>query len=155
MPRDLSVTEIMTTPVVTLQAGTTVEEALGVLTRNGISGAPVDAPHGLLVGVLDDSDLLVAEARLHGPTAIEILGAYIPLPGEQRRFQEELRHALARTVGDLMDPEASTLGPEATVEDAATIMVDQQVSRIPVIDAGRKVLGIVTRGDIVEVMGRT
>jgi CBS domain-containing protein len=155
MPRDLSVTEIMTTPVVTLQAGTTVEEALGVLTRTGISGAPVVDADGLLVGVLDDSDLLVAEARLHGPTAIEILGAYIPLPGEQRRFQEELRHALARTVGDLMDPEASTLGPEATVEDAATIMVDQQVSRIPVIDAGRKVLGIVTRGDIVEVMGRT
>jgi CBS domain-containing protein len=155
MPRDLPVTEIMTTPVVGLQVDTSVEEALGVLTRNGISGAPVVDGDGRLVGVLDDSDLLVSEARLHGPTAIEILGAYIPLPGEQRRFEEELRHALARTVGDLMDADAPALGPSATVEDAATIMVDQQVSRIPVIDEQRHVLGIVTRGDIVEVMGRS
>jgi CBS domain-containing protein len=155
MPRDLPVTDVMTSPVVTLQATTTVEEALGVLSRNGISGAPVVGADKRLAGVLDDSDLLVAEARLHGPTAIEILGAYIPLPGEQRRFAEEVRHALARTVGDLMDAEAPALGPEATVEDAATIMVDQQVSRIPIVDGERRVIGIITRGDIVEAMGRT
>jgi CBS domain-containing protein len=148
------VTEIMTSPVVTLQAEELVEEALVALRSNGISGAPVVDSNGVLVGLLDDSDLIVSEARVHGPTAIEILGAYITVPGEQRRFEQELRHVLAQTVEELMNDDPPSVGPNATVEDVSTIMVDRRISRVPVVDAERRVIGIVTRGDIVEAMRR-
>lgn len=154
MPRERPAAEIMTSSVITLQPDQSVEEALRVLHRNGISGAPVVDGDGVLLGLVDDSDLIVSEARLHGPTAIEILGAYITLPGEQRRFANELRHALARTVGELMSDDPPTVGLDATVEDVATIIVERRVSRVPVVDADRKVAGIVTRGDIVAAMGR-
>jgi CBS domain-containing protein len=154
MPRDLPVSEIMTTDVLTVRPETTVEEALALLSERGVSGAPVVDGDGRLVGLLDDSDLLVSEARLHGPTTIEILGAYLTLPGEKRRFNEEVRHALGRTVGEIMDGKPPWVDAGGIVEDVATIMVDRQVSRVPVVDADRHVVGIVTRGDLVGAMYR-
>jgi CBS domain-containing protein len=155
MPRERPVREIMTSDVVVLQTDLSVVEALGRLVERGISGAPVVDEAGRLVGLLDDSDLLVAEARLHGPTVIELLGAYIPLPGERRRHEEELRHVLGQTVGDLMHRDPPTVPVTGTVEDAATAMIDQRVSRVPIVDEDRRVVGIVTRGDIVSMMARS
>lgn len=154
MPRQLPVTEVMTSDVVTLQPSDTVEDAVRVLARNEISGAPVVDADGRLVGLLDDSDLLVADARLHGPTMIEILGAYLPLPGERHRYEEELRHALGQTVSDVMNDEPPSVPLSARVEDVATLMVDRHISRVPVVDEDGRVLGIVTRGDLVGAMGR-
>jgi CBS domain-containing protein len=154
MPRDLPVTEIMTADVVTLHADTPIDEAVSVLTDHGISGAPVVDADGLLIGLLDDSDLILSEARVHAPTVVELFGAYLTLPGAARRYEEELRHALGQTVGEVMDDDPPWVGTDATLEDVATLIVDRRVSRVPVLDAGRRVVGIVTRGDLVRAMGR-
>lgn len=154
MPRELPVTDIMTTDVLTVTADTSVEEAVVLLSRRGISGAPVVDPAGRLVGLLDDDDLIVSEARLHAPTVVEILGAYFPLPGERHRFDEDVRHALGGTVGELMDDDPASVGLDATVEDVATLIIGRHVSRVPVVDGDHRVVGIVTRGDLVQAMGR-
>ncbi|MBA2729950.1 MAG: CBS domain-containing protein [Euzebyaceae bacterium] len=154
MPRDLAVTEVMTTPVTTLTADTTIEEAASLLVEADIGGAPVVDGSGRLIGLLDDSDLVLSEARLHAPTTIEILGAYIPLPGERRRFQDELRQALGRTVGEVMEDDPPAVQPDATVEDVATLLHDRAVSRVAVVDAERQVVGIVSRGDLVRALRR-
>lgn len=145
----------MTTDLVTVNPDTTVEEALWRLSERGITGAPVVDADGRLVGLLDDSHLLIGEARLHGPTAIELLGAWIPFPGEQRRYENEVRRALANTAGEAMEPNPVTVGLDATAEDVATLIIDRGVSRVPVVDDGGRVVGIVTRGDLVAAMGRS
>jgi len=150
----MSVTDVMTTSVLTLRPEQTIEEAVAILSEAGISGAPVVDEDGRYIGLLDDTDLILTEARLHAPTTIEILGAYLPLPGERHRFQEELRQALGQVVGDVMETKAATVGPDATVEDVATIIVDRDVSRVPVLDDDGRVIGIVTRGDLVRGMNR-
>lgn len=155
MPRETPATQIMTTDVVTLAPDTSVEDAVALLTEHRISGAPVVDSDGRLIGVLDDSDLIIAEARLHAPTVIEILGAYFTLPGERHRFDEEVRHALGATVGELMDDDPPTVGLDATVEDVATLLVDSRGSRVLVVDEARRVAGIVSRGDLVAAMGRS
>ena len=154
MPRDLPVTDIMSSPAITLQPDTTVEEAIGVLVENNIDGAPVVSSDGRLVGLLDDDDLIVSEARLHAPTTIEILGAYIPLPGDLKRFNDEVRQALGQTVDEVMDDDPPSIGEAATVEDAATLFHDRGVSRLPVVDAESRVVGVVTRGDLVKALRR-
>jgi CBS domain-containing protein len=154
MPRDLAVTEVMTTPVTTLTADTTIEEAASLLVEADIGGAPVVDGSGRLIGLLDDSDLVLSEARLHAPTTIEILGAYIPLPGGRRRFQDELRQALGKTVGEVMEDDPPSVQPDATVEDVATLLHDRAVSRVAIVDAERRVVGIVSRGDLVRALRR-
>ncbi|MDP9405380.1 MAG: CBS domain-containing protein [Actinomycetota bacterium] len=154
MPRQLPVTAVMSSPVTTLTPDTTVEEAVKTLVDAGISGAPVVDGDGRLVGLLDDTDLLVSEARLHAPTTIELLGAYLPLPGERKRFEEELRQALGGLVEQVMEHDPPAVVPDATVEDVATLLHDRGVSRVPVVDGRRAVVGIVTRGDLVKALRR-
>ena len=150
MSRDLPVTAIMTTDVVTVRPEMPLEDAAALLAERGVSGAPVVDASGRLQGMLDDTDLLTSTARLHAPTTIELLGAYIPLPGEYRRYTEELRHALAQTVADVMEEDLPSVGVSATCEDAATLMIERGVSRVAVVDSGGGLAGIVTRGDLVR-----
>lgn len=142
----------MTTPVTVVRPEMPLEEAVGVLAERGVSGAPVVDSDRELVGLLDDTDLITSTSRLHAPTTIELLGGYITLPGERRRYAEELQHALARTVGELMDTDVPTVGQDATVEDVASAIVDHGVSRVPVVDDDGRLIGIVTRGDLVASM---
>ena len=152
MPRQRPVTEIMSATPITVAPDTSVEDAARLLARHSIGGAPVVDEDGRLVGLLDDTDLIVSEARLHAPTTIELLGAYLTLPGESHRYAEELRHALAAEVADVMDPDPPVVSTDATVEDVATLIIDREVSRIPVVDADRRVVGLVSRGDIVRAL---
>ena len=140
--------------VVVLAEADSVEDAVATLSANDVSGAPVVDDDGRLTGLLDDDDLLLSSSRVHAPSAIEILGAYIPLPGTLQRFEDELRHALGQTVADLMDADPPTLRPHDTAEDAATLMLSHDVSRVPVIDDDRRVVGLVSRHDLVVAMGR-
>lgn len=154
MARDIPITQVMSRDVLTARTGDAVEDVVRLLAERDINGLPVVDDDGRLVGLLDDRDLLVADARVHIPTVVEILGAYVSIPGERRRFEEELRHALGRTVGELMNTKPPFVGEDATVEDVATLIVDRNVSRVPVVDSDQQVVGIVTRGDLIAAMGR-
>jgi len=150
MNRDLPVSSIMTTEVVSLPVDQPIKDAMQVLVDKGIDGAPVVDDGGKVVGMLSTGDLIVQDARLHGPTAISILGAYIELPGSRHRFEEDFEKAASATVGDSMDDEPVTISADETVETAATLMHDEDVSRIPVIDGAGLLVGIVARGDILR-----
>jgi CBS domain-containing protein len=104
---------------------------------------------GKVVGMLSTGDLIVQESQLHAPTVIEILGGQFQLPGSRKKFEHELSQAVAVDVEDAMTPDPVTCGPDDTVEAVATLMHDNDVSRVPVVEDGRLV-GIVARGDILK-----
>jgi CBS domain-containing protein len=149
VPRTTLVRQVMTTDVLVFHPGDTVEAAAAALSQRGLGGAPVVDDDGRLVGLLLDDDLIVQDARIHIPTVISVLGAYIEWPSSHRHTEEDLRKAVAATVGDLMDPDPTTCAPDDTLETVATVMHEQNVSRLPVVEDGR-VVGIVSRGDLVR-----
>ena len=139
----------MTTEVLTFRPDDNVGDAMASLVERGIDAAPVVDEAGAVVGLLSTGDLIVQETNLHVPTVISLLGATLELPSSKRHFEEDLRRALGSTVGDVMSGEPVTISSTATVEDAATAMHDEKVSRLPVVDGGRLV-GIVSRTDILR-----
>jgi CBS domain-containing protein len=149
MLRELPVSEIMTTEVLTFAPGDDVRDAMRSLLRRDVDGAPVIVD-GAVVGMLSTGDLIVEEARVHLPTVITLLGAYLELPSSKKRFDADMEKALGSTVGEVMTTGATTVAPEATVEEAATIMHEHDVDRIVVVDGSGVLLGIVARGDIVR-----
>jgi CBS domain-containing protein len=149
MPRNTLVRDVMTTDVVAFHPDDSVEDAVSTMAARGIGGAPVVDADGRLVGMLADDDLIVQDTRLHVPTVISVLGAYLELPSQVSRFEDELRKAVASSVGDLMTREPPTCTEDETVEDAATRMHERDVSRLPVLRDGHLV-GIVSRGDILR-----
>jgi Mg/Co/Ni transporter MgtE len=144
------VTDVMTSDVVTVSPDLSLTEAADVLSEKGIGAVPVVDEGGALVGLLRDEDLLISEARLHLPTTIAILpGIEFTLPGQIKRYDEELKKAASSTVGDVMEREFKSVPPSGTIEDVATLMHEHDVTHVPVVDGG-KVVGIVARGDIVR-----
>jgi CBS domain-containing protein len=149
MPRSFLVRQVMTTDVLTFRPTDPIDEAARALSARGIGGAPVVDGDGRVVGLLEDDDLIVQETRLHLPTVISVLGAYIELPSSVAHFEAELRKAVGATVGDVMDGDPTTCRPDDTLEAVATVMHEKDISRLPVVSDGRLV-GIVSRGDLVR-----
>jgi CBS domain-containing protein len=141
----------MTTDVLTFRPEDRVEEAARRLSERRVGGAPVVDATGTVVGLLEDDDLIVQDARLHLPTVISVLGAYIELPSSQRHFEEDLRKAVGATVADVMDRDAPTCSGDDTLEEVATVLHGRNMSRLPVVRDG-KLVGIISRGDIVRAL---
>jgi len=153
MSRSTPVSNVMTVDVLTFRPEDNVSDAMTGLVDRGIDAAPVVDAEGAVVGIISTGDLIVQETQLHVPTVISLLGATLELPSAKRHFEEDLRRALGSTVSDVMTPDPITIGPDATVEDAATALHEHQVSRLPVVDEGRLV-GIVARTDILRAIIR-
>jgi len=154
MPREMLVREVMTADVLAFRPTDAVQDAYAQLVERDVDGAPVVDGDGRVIGVLTTDDLLVEETRLHYPTVVSLFGAYLELPSAHRRFEEELRKAVAATVADAMDDDPIVCAEDDTLEHVATLMHERHVSRLPVVRDGRLV-GIVARGDILRaVMGK-
>jgi CBS domain-containing protein len=151
MPRTTPVRQVMTTDVLAFRAEDTVESAARLLSERRLGGGPVVDAEGHVLGLLEDDDLIVQDAKLHFPTVITVLGAYIELPSSHRHFEEDLRKAVGATVADVMDVNAPTCTEDDTLEQVATVMHDRNVSRLPVVRGG-KLVGIISRGDIVRAL---
>jgi len=150
MLRELPVRDVMASDVLTFAPDDNVMDAMRTMLVRDVDGAPVLNADGEVVGLLSTADLIVEEARVHLPTVITLLGAYIELPSSKKKFDHDVEKALGSTVGEVMSDAAPTLGPDDTVEYAATIMHEQGADRLPVIDDSGALVGIVARGDIVR-----
>ncbi len=153
MTEETRVEDVMTGEVVTLRPDQSVAEAADVLADDAIGAAPV-VDNGTYVGMLNDDDLIVSEARLHLPTTFNILGAQIVMPGSQHRFEEELEKAVGATVGDVMDTDHPSVASDDPLMAVATLMHDKGVTHVPVLDDGA-VVGIVARGDLIRHLSDT
>jgi CBS domain-containing protein len=145
--RNSPVRDIMTTDVLTFGPDDGVEQAMRALLERNIDAAPVVDEKGGVVGLLSNGDLIVQESELHFPTVMTFLGGTFELG--HKHFEEELRRALGSKVSDVMSSEPLVCEDDDTIERAATIMHEHDVSRLPVVHDGRLV-GIVSRNDVLR-----
>jgi CBS domain-containing protein len=142
----------METDVPVVRREDSVETVLKALRDHELQGVPVVNEGGRCVGIITESDLVIAgeDADLHLPHYFELFGGLVfiePL----RHFEERLRKAVAATAEDMMTPDPVTIGPDASVEDAARLISRTRHDRIPVVEHGR-LLGMVTRVDVLAAL---
>lgn len=143
------VKDVMTRQVVTVTTSDTVEKCANLLMEHNISGLPVVDNSGKVVGIITEGDLIRRASRIKAPNYLEILGGLIYL-GSPKKFVNELLRAMALSAGEMMTSKLITVTPEDTVEKAATLMVEKKISRLPVVDDTKKLVGIVSRRDIMS-----
>ena len=146
------VADIMDTSVPTVLPEDSVETVLTILREHELPGVPVVTEGGRCVGIITEADLVMRgeDADLHLPHYFELFGGFVfvePL----RHFEQRLRKAVAATARDLMTPDPVTIGPEATVEQAARLISAKGHNRLPVVEHGR-LLGVVTRVDVLQAL---
>jgi CBS domain-containing protein len=142
----MRVEQIMSSEVVSVTPTTSLKDIARLLLKRGISGVPVVAENGKVLGIVSAGDILVK-------TSAELGNREHP---SNWLFGDDDREALkrgAQTAADAMSRPAITVDPRRTVAEAARTMVKQSVNRLPVVDEG-KLVGIVTRTDIVRSFAR-
>lgn len=145
---DTTVKDVMTHLVVTFRPEDSLTEAAQRLTSNRISGAPV-VEGQRLVGVVSEADILKAYvaprrgSRFLAPHPLVVL--------LQRAPMRDVRGA---TVGEVMTREVFSISPDASILEAASQIDWHGVRRLPVVDGGGYVVGVVTRSDLVRCMAR-
>jgi CBS domain-containing protein len=140
--------EIMTTDVLTVRSTTPLKEAAVLLAQHRISGLPVVDAQGHVVGVLSEGDILFKEIGARDkPSLFERLVAAPP-------SGLDLKLA-ATTAGEAMSAPALTISPNRPVTEAANVMIDEGVKRLPVIGDDGVLIGIVTRADLVRAFIRS
>jgi CBS domain-containing protein len=154
MLRDLPVRDLMVTEVVTFRPEDNVQDAMRAMVGRGIHGAPVIDEGRHVVGVLTIGDLIVEEARLHFPTIVNLFGVNVAIPWHDRELDNSVAKALGEFVHEVMTENPVSIHAEDTIEDAATLMHDKQVSRLPVVDNAGRLVGLLTRMDILRAMVR-
>lgn len=149
-PGDPIVTDFMVVDPPTLAPTDDVMVAAQTLIDSGLPGLPVLDGQDL-VGILTESDLVAREAEVETPSSLGILdGLFSPDVG--RHFDDEMQRVLAITVDGLMTTRVTTVLPEATLTQVATIMADRRINPVPVVSRDGKLLGVVSRRDVIRVV---
>ncbi|TDB39440.1 MAG: CBS domain-containing protein [Actinobacteria bacterium] len=140
--------DIMTPNPLTVARDLTVTDAAKLMVEHRVGALPV-LDGEKLVGIVTEGDLIMQDVRIEFPTYIHLLDGFIMYPPSTARFESELKKAVGATVEDVMTSEPVTVQADTTVEDLATLMVEREVSRVPVLE-GDKLVGIVSKSDIVR-----
>jgi len=139
-----TVQEIMTTRVIWVKKDATFREMATALHEHRVSAFPVVDDDQKVIGVVSEADMLNKEALDDEPGMISgIL---------HRRDQAKARGV---TAGDLMTTAVVAVRPDDTVEHAAKLMYDRRVKRLPVTDENGRLVGIISRADVLSVFDRT
>lgn len=141
--------------VVSVRPDGDVESLLRLMREHELPGVPVTDESGRLLGIVTESDLVLRDedADLHLPHHIDLWGGMIFLE-PIKHYEERLRRAFAAMVSDMMTPDPITVSPEDTVEDAAKLIAERRHNRLPVVDADGRLVGVVTRVDVLEALTR-
>jgi len=128
------VRDVMTTGVVTVRPDTPYRDLAAMFREHRVSGFPVTADDGTVIGVVSESDLLALAAGRH-----------------QRGHHADVQ----ATAGDLMTHPAVTICPDDPVQTAARVMHSLRLQRLPVVDRDGRLEGIVSRSDVLSVFRRS
>lgn len=140
-----TVSDVMTRKLVTASPETTFQEAVRLLEDNRISGLPVIDRNGKLVGIVSEADLL-NKAEKRDPDTYVL---------ESRRHRLDRSRASALDVASAMSREIVSVRPDSPIALAAREMHARGFKRLPVVDAEGRLVGIVSRGDVLKVFLRS
>jgi len=134
------VREVMSNEAITVPLGTTVKSALALLASARITSLPVVSASGKLRGIVSEADLIrdgvSADARLHEIPPANVLVDH------------------PHYVDDVMTTHVLTVGPDSDLAEAIELMTSTGVKSVPVVTSNGRVLGVVSRSDVVHLLAR-
>ena len=143
--RRVMVRDVMTRNVIHVRDDADITEVTNLLSENRISGLPVVDGGGRVIGVVTEADVLSMAGMKKEHAFRDILRHILgePLPA----------HTGSKRLRDVMSSPAITTGPESDIRDVALTIDEKRIKRLPVVDEQGKLIGLISRADIVRVIG--
>jgi CBS-domain-containing membrane protein len=142
----MRVRDAMTRDVLSVNKFDDISRAVNLLADRNISGLPVVDRENRVVGIISEADVvsMVGSRRAH--TFKEILRSIVGHPLPERK--------MGHLVGDIMTSPVVTVLPDTEISEAVRLMDGRRIRRLPVVDKDQRLVGLISRSDIVKAMGK-
>ncbi len=151
------VENVMKKPPIVVNQNNSIMEAIELFRKHKISGAPVVDDDNNLVGIISESDIIKTltthddDINLILPSPFDLIELPLKTTLKIEEFKEDIEKALKTKIKEVMTKDVITISPDASINEAANIMVKKNIKRLPVVK-DNKLVGIITRGDLMEVL---
>jgi CBS-domain-containing membrane protein len=144
--RRIFVRDVMTQNVIKVREDADINEVATLLSENRISGLPVVDSQDRVIGMITEADVLAMVGMKKGHTFKDVIRHLLgePLSGPKR----------SKRLRDVMTKPAITASPEADIREIALTLDEKRIKRLPVVDEQGKLIGVISRADIVRAIGK-
>ena len=140
--------DIMTKEVILAHPDTPILDVAKLLAEHNFDGVPIIDSDNKLVGIVTEYDLINKTSAVHLPTLQVVLKNLPQFKKEEAHFQQEI---LSLKASDIMNKEPLTLDPDISYDEIIKLFREHhRVNPIPVIDKDHKVLGVISRFDVLR-----
>jgi CBS domain-containing protein len=144
----MNVTELMSTPVITINAESNVEEAAKIMINNGVSCLPVLNKDDQIVGILTHTDFGFHKKYLPMANHLyTLMGSWV----DPETLENVAKHVSSKIIKDVMIQPVITVQETTSVAEVAALMMAKKINRVPVLK-GMDLIGIITRNDFMKLM---
>lgn len=144
LSRSVRASDIMTQDVVSVLLKTPIQEVAALMADRGVSGLPVLDGQAQVAGIISEKDFLGQMGSGSGMTLMHIVAECL-----QGRSCSA-RPVRGKSAQDIMTSPAVTVGPDTPAGEIATLLSSRKINRVPVVDGEGRLVGIVSREDIVS-----
>lgn len=151
----VKVKDVMTKRVISFTPNTSVYDCAKILREKKISGAPVVNMGREVIGVLSEGDIMKLienrdiDINLILPSPLDVLELPVKMKLALDDIAKDAKKAGLEKVEDVMTKRVVSISQEEEISKAARVMADNKINRLPVMDDNKKLVGIITRGDII------
>lgn len=146
-----TVQDIMTRVVISVNPDTPIVEAVNILLKNSFTGLPVIDKDNSLMGILTEYELLIKGSSVYLPTVIKFINEIDLYKKDRGLIKVDIEKILSTKVGDMMNYVPLSMPQHTPIEEAIKIFeAHHRVNPIPVLDDNKKVVGILSRSDLIK-----
>jgi CBS domain-containing protein len=142
--------DIMTRDVVTVKKDQPISDLSKLFIENHFNGVPVLDDAGKVLGVVTQGDLIEQNKNLHIPTVIALFDAVLFLDSE-KKFETDVKKLTSSKIEDIYHSDLITVSPSTDLSELTTLMAENDVHTLPVLDGG-KLVGIIGKKDVIRAM---
>ena len=142
--------DIMTQDVVTVNKDQPISDLSKLFIENHFNGVPVLDDSGKILGVVTQGDLIEQNKNLHIPTVIALFDAVLFLESE-KKFESDVKKLTGSKIEDIYHSSLITVSPDADLSEITTLMAENDVHTLPVLD-GDKLVGIIGKKDVIRAL---
>ncbi|MDA8240000.1 MAG: CBS domain-containing protein [Nitrospiraceae bacterium] len=140
------VRDVMSENVIAAQKFDDITSAARILSENNISGLPVVDKENHVIGIISEADVLAMMGTQRQHTFKDFIMHLFGHPLPERKMGD--------LVGDIMTPTPITIRPDADISEAAKIMDEKRIRRLAVVDPENRLVGVISRRDILKAISR-
>ena len=149
----MKIQEVMNKYPVTVAKDAPISDVADLLVKYNLTALSVVDEDNKLLGIISEGDLLYKKVRPHVPHYVNVLGASIYYNGIGE-YNSQFKKLLASHVHELMTTEVITTTPDKDVEEIVSVMLDQHLKNVPVVDKEYHLIGILSRRDIIKLIAK-